>query len=475
MAQADRSALRRGTDIDGYRIVRKIADGGFGITYLARQLSFERQVAIKEYLPRELAARGKDRITVEPKSAEDRDDFEAGLAQFRAEGQTLVSFEHPNIVTAHDFREANGTAYLVMQHVPGKSLKDLLAERGPLPEAKLREILEPLMTGIEAVHDAGFLHRDIKPENIIVRADCTPVLVDFGAARCARDKQDDDEAVALTPGYAPHEQYFANGAQGPWTDIYALGATLYTAISGLVPSDATRRARGDNYVSATKVARGEYSPSLVAAIDAALAIRPEDRPQSIQDFRDILESDYEQGATITPKHVDDEEDEIAPAHTLPRQPRAWMRGAIAAVMLAALGGTGYWGWQQYEAAQEYRMTAEELQRRAEAEARARQAAAEARQEEGRLLRYAAELKRQAEERARAKAIREAQIRAAEARRRAEAQRQEDAQAQRLAAELRRAEDARRRAAQAQRQQAQRSDGGNPLKSLGKFFGSLLPR
>ena len=127
MSTQERRALRKGFEIDGYRIERKIADGGFGITYLATQLSIERNVAIKEYLPRDLAARARDRVMVEPKSPDERADFESGLAQFRAEGKTLVSFEHPNIVTAHDFREANGTAYLGMQHVPGKSLKDLLA------------------------------------------------------------------------------------------------------------------------------------------------------------------------------------------------------------------------------------------------------------------------------------------------------------------------------------------------------------
>ena len=141
MPSPERSALKKGHEIDAYRIERKIADGGFGITYLAQQKTFERPVAIKEYLPRDLAVRVRRGALVEPRSADHAQDFQDGLDQFREEGKTLVSFEHPNIVTAHDFREANGTAYLVLQYVPGKSLKARLDEHGPLSESELMPII----------------------------------------------------------------------------------------------------------------------------------------------------------------------------------------------------------------------------------------------------------------------------------------------------------------------------------------------
>lgn len=290
-APADRriaDALGAGYRFDGYRIERVVAAGGFGITYLAHQLAFERRVAIKEYVPHALARRGADGVSVEPASPRDEADFAFGLERFRVEGKTLVSFEHPHIVRGYDFREANGTAYLVMQFVEGSSLLELLQRRGALPEARLRRILMPLLDGLQQVHAAGFLHRDIKPGNIIVRPDCAPVLVDFGAARCALGRRGRHLTSIVTSGFAPIEQYSDHARQGPWTDIYALGATLYYAITGRMPPDAVGRAARDDVVAAADAGAGRYTASFLSAIDRALALRAADRPQSVAEFRLLL-------------------------------------------------------------------------------------------------------------------------------------------------------------------------------------------
>ena len=290
-APADRriaDALGAGYRFDGYRIEHVIAAGGFGITYLAHQLAFERRVAIKEYVPHALARRGADGVSIEPASPRDEADFAFGLERFRVEGKTLVSFEHPHIVRGYDFREANGTAYLVMQFVEGSSLLELLQRRGALPEARLRRILIPLLDGLEQVHAAGFLHRDIKPGNIIVRPDCAPVLVDFGAARCALGRRGRHLTSIVTSGFAPIEQYSDHARQGPWTDIYALGATLYYAITGRMPPDAVGRAARDDVVAAAETGAGRYSGTFLHAIDRALALQAADRPQSVAEFRVLL-------------------------------------------------------------------------------------------------------------------------------------------------------------------------------------------
>lgn len=283
-----RTPLPPGFQLDGYRIEQQIAVGGFGITYLAQQLAFERKVAIKEYLPFEIAVRNQDGTSVEPRSPGDAGDFEHGLARFRDEGKTLVSLQHPNIVSAYDFREANNTAYLVMQYVEGKNLNDLLREQSPLSERRIREILFPLLDGVEQVHAAGFLHRDIKPSNIIIRPDCTPVLVDFGAARKARGRNGENPTRIVTSGYAPIEQYSEGSKQGPWTDIYALGATLYYVITGAPPPDAVGRVGNDALVRAVEAGAGRYRKAFLSAIDRALARDAADRPQSIAEFRAIF-------------------------------------------------------------------------------------------------------------------------------------------------------------------------------------------
>ena len=284
-----RHGLARGFEIHGYRIERVLGSGGFGVTYLATEVAINRPVAIKEYLPHGIAARSRDDVSVAPLTQEDRENFDWGLGRFRREAQTLVAFHHPNIVAVFSYFEANGTAYLVMAYEDGDSLAAILEKRKTLPEAELRGWLTPLLSGLAHVHDAGFLHRDIKPGNIYVRKDGSPVLLDFGAARLAVGSRSQSLTSIVSAGYAPFEQYTTRGNQGPWTDIYALGGVLYRAVTGQRPPDAPDRIRDDPYQPAAKAARGKYSAGLLAAIDAALVVDEEQRPQSLEQWLPVFD------------------------------------------------------------------------------------------------------------------------------------------------------------------------------------------
>jgi len=282
------SALPNGFQLQEYRIDRILGYGGFGITYLATDTNLDKAVAIKEYLPNELAVR-TDGSTVKAKTRDDQDDFRWGLDRFVDEARTLARFRHANLVPVHRFFEAHGTAYMVMEYEPGESLADILrrtTERAP--EAEVRALLAGVLSGLEVVHAAGFLHRDIKPSNIIVRPDGTPVLIDFGAARQAVGRRSRNITSIVTPGYAPLEQYTVEGNQGPWTDIYAIGAVLYQILSGKPPPDATSRARNDPYKPLGMDTASPYSQQLRDAIDWALRFDEADRPQSIAQWREAL-------------------------------------------------------------------------------------------------------------------------------------------------------------------------------------------
>jgi len=285
MAQDHKIALPNGYEFDGYRIESVLGAGGFGITYRALELSIGRQVAIKEFLPSGIATRHSDHSSVQPISSSDTEDFEWGLDRFRKEAQTLVSFRHPNIVAVLRFFNANGTAYMVMQYEEGESLGSILRRAKRLEQSELEEILVPLLDGLEEVHRAGFLHRDIKPDNIYIRLDGSPVLLDFGAARQAVGRKSQSVTAIVSGGYSPFEQYSEEGNQGPWTDIYALGAVMYHGVAGKKPPDSLTRVREDAMAPAVVVGRGKYDPIFLKAIDVALAVYEEDRPQSVAEWR----------------------------------------------------------------------------------------------------------------------------------------------------------------------------------------------
>jgi serine/threonine protein kinase len=285
-----------------YRIERVLGHGGFGITYLATDTALRKKVAIKEYLPAQFAVR-TDGATVKPRTRRLADDYRWGLERFLEEARTLARFRHPSIVPVLRFFEAHGTAYIVMEHEEGRPLADLLMRPGRLPPGRVRALLDGIMNGLERIHAAGFLHRDIKPSNIIVRSDGSPVLIDFGAARQALLRSGATLTSIVTPRYAPLEQYQADTEQGPWTDIYALAAVTYHAITGDPPPEAVARVRKDpcRILAGSHVAG--YGQTFLAAVDRGLAVHAEERPRTISDWR----------AAMGPPPADAREADVAPA------------------------------------------------------------------------------------------------------------------------------------------------------------------
>ena len=286
MTQTHRQALPKGYMLHEYQLDRVLGAGGFGLTYLGWDTSLDKPVAIKEYLPNDLAVRETDH-SVMPKSHQDEDNFQWGLERFLDEARTLAKFKHPNIIAVHRYFDANNTAYIVMEFAEGETLDEVL-KRGVLEEPRLLSVLMPLLDGLEEVHRGDFLHRDIKPGNIVIRPDGSPVLLDFGSARQAIGSRSRSITSVVTPGYAPIEQYSARGNQGPWTDIYALGAVAYKAVSGETPPDVTERVRHDPMRPASEVCRGKYSGPLLNSIDWALSVEEETRPQDVTSWRKLM-------------------------------------------------------------------------------------------------------------------------------------------------------------------------------------------
>jgi serine/threonine protein kinase len=278
--KVDYVALPAGTLIGRYQVASVLGQGGFGITYLARDTQLGRDVALKEYLPAALAVR-PDGSSVLPRSTEVADDFGWGRSRFIEEGRTLANLhEAPSIVKVFDFLEANGTAYIVMELLRGRTLEEQVKAEGPLPPAGLQAILGPLLAGLHKVHATGFLHRDIKPANIMLGADGKPTLIDFGAARAAMADRTKTMTAIFTPGYAAPEQ-FTSARQGPWTDIYGLSATLHYAITGRAPPSAFDRLMEDAYEPLARVAPQGFDGRLLRSIDAGLSLAPDQRPPSI--------------------------------------------------------------------------------------------------------------------------------------------------------------------------------------------------
>jgi serine/threonine protein kinase len=283
-------ALTPGTELVGdFRIERVLGVGGFGITYLADEIALARSVTIKEYFPSDFAARGADQGAV-PRSSDCAGDYKWGLDRFIEEAQTLARFDHRNICRVYRYFRANNTGYMVLQFEEGASLKGWLKGLGRAPrQAEIDKIVAPLLDALEMIHNAEFLHRDIAPDNIMVRKDGSPVLIDFGSARGDIARHSRTVSALVKPGYSPYEQYAETGArQGPWTDIYALGATLYHAVTGKRPPDSPSRVVKDDYVKAKDAALASYRPRFLAAIDRALDLEIDRRPKSVAAWRGDL-------------------------------------------------------------------------------------------------------------------------------------------------------------------------------------------
>jgi serine/threonine protein kinase len=283
---SDVAALEPGQTVYEYRIDKVLGGGGFGITYLAQDVNLQLPVAIKEYFPADVAVRGEDR-SVRVRTPEGASRFDWGLERFVDEARALASFRHPNIVKVLRYFKENGTAYIVMDYESGDPLKHWVVQQRGLDQAALLQLVFPLLDGLEAVHKLNFLHRDIKPDNIYIRADGSPVLLDFGAAR--RVSADHDMTNIVSPGFAPFEQYHSKGNQGPWTDLYSLGAVLYWMTTGRKPLEAAARVREDTMPRAVDVAsRTAFGEPLLQAIDWALQPHEKDRPQSVAALREAL-------------------------------------------------------------------------------------------------------------------------------------------------------------------------------------------
>lgn len=284
------NVLANQTRLGEFEIIGLIGEGGFGIVYLALDHSLERRVAIKEYMPSSLATRGYG-LQVSVKSPRHAETFEAGLRSFVNEAKLLAFFDHPALVKVHRFWEANGTAYMVMPYYEGVTLKQALRDRREAPsEQWLKSLLEPLIDALELMHARQCYHRDIAPDNLLILNDGRPVLLDFGAARRVIGDMTQALTVILKPGFAPVEQY-AEGPemnQGPWTDVYALAALIYYALSGKAPTPSVARMMNDTLAPAAHIGVGRYSPGFLRAIDAALVLHPERRTSSMTLFRDQL-------------------------------------------------------------------------------------------------------------------------------------------------------------------------------------------
>jgi serine/threonine protein kinase len=275
------NALAAGSAVQEYRVEKLLGVGGFGLTYLATDANLNLRVALKEYLPGDIALRGPGQ-TIGPRSSDAAETFGWGKQRFLDESRTLASFRHPNIVRVMRFFEANGSAYMVMEFVEGAALGEWVKSRRPIVEAQAAAIAAPLLDGLQVVHNAGFLHRDIKPGNIYVREDGSPVLLDFGSAR----QRSSQLTAIVTPGYAPFEQYHTQGNQGPWSDIYALAGVLYWMVTGNPPMEAAARVREDKMPSALSVGdHARFRSDFLTAIDWGLTPHEDKRPQSVAEWR----------------------------------------------------------------------------------------------------------------------------------------------------------------------------------------------
>ncbi len=283
--------LPDGTRLRDYEVTGLIGEGGFGIVYLAYDHSLQRRVAIKEYMPSAMASRSAHTPTVLVKSDRHADTFKAGLKSFVNEARLLARFDHPSLVKVYRFWEENGTAYMVMPYYEGPTLKRALAELGHVPdEAELRTWLRPLLDALAVMHAAHCFHRDIAPDNILLTPS-GPLLLDFGAARRVIGDMTHALTVVLKPGFAPIEQYgeVSSMAQGAWTDLYALASVVYAAVTGHPPMSSVERLMDDRLRPLSELAAGRYSEPFLTAIDAALAVRPADRPQDVAAFRVLLD------------------------------------------------------------------------------------------------------------------------------------------------------------------------------------------
>ena len=286
MASTKNLSLPIGYKLQDYEIIKVLSSGGFSFVYLARDKD-NTTVAIKEYLPTSIALR-REGSTIQA----DPDNvvlFKHGLKCFFDEGLALAKIEHKNIVRVINFFRANDTVYMVMQYELGKSLQDyILGQEELVSEKFIRRVFSQLCNGLREVHTQKLLHMDIKPANVYIRMDGSPVLLDFGSARQTLSSANSKITPSFTPGYASPEQYYDRKLLGPWSDIYSIGATMYSCLSRTAPLAADLRIKNDLLMPAVKVGKEHYSPGLLEIIDQCLSLDYLERPQSLFALQKML-------------------------------------------------------------------------------------------------------------------------------------------------------------------------------------------
>jgi len=333
------SCLGLGARLGEFEIARIIGIGGFGIVYLAFDHSLQRNVAIKEYMPAALAAR-TDTGAVVVKSNRQAETFRVGLKSFVNEAHLLAQYDHPSLLKVYRFWEANGTAYMAMPFYEGITLKQTIKNlNGSAPDERwLKEILRPLADALALIHRGSCFHRDIAPDNILILKSGQPLLLDFGAARRVIGDMTHALTVILKPGYAPIEQYAEtpNLKQGAWTDIYALAAVVYFAISGQAPVPSVARMMSDPLVPIAKLGAGRYSAAFLRGIDKAMSVRPEQRPQSIAELCNLLDLGEVQQEAKSPPAIKASTGKTPTAN--PRRDKSVLRFVASTAALLSVGG-----------------------------------------------------------------------------------------------------------------------------------------
>ena len=282
-----------GTRLAEFEITGVIGEGGFGIVYMTFDHSLRRPVAVKEYMPASIALRGEDRGVV-VRAKRHQPTFDTGLRSFINEARLLAQFDHPALIKVHRFWEQNGTAYMAMRYYEGSTLKEIIQhDPAAVNEAWLRPMLESILQALETLYAENILHRDISPDNILIQENGDAVLLDFGSARQVINDLSQSLTVILKPGYAPIEQYADDSTmtQGPWTDIYALSAVMYLAITKRPPPTSVARMVTDTMKPLADDPQTGFSTPFLTAIDQGLQIRPDQRPQTINAFRRLLQVD----------------------------------------------------------------------------------------------------------------------------------------------------------------------------------------
>lgn len=285
MSKQKPAPLPADTVIGGYRVVRRISAGGFGVVYLAVDKEGQ-QVAIKEYLPSALTVRDQGEL-VPHVAPEKLSLYRLGLKSFFDEGRSLAQISHPSVVSVLNFFRQNETVYMVMNYLEGATLQDFIVTARDLKKQKvfrestIRSLFDEILRGLRIVHQHKMLHLDLKPANIFITDDNKAVMIDFGAAREVLNKEGNFTRPMYTPGFAAPEMYRRDSTMGPWTDIYAIGACIYSCMQGYPPNDAPQRLEKDRLALSLTRMRGVYSDNLIEVVEWCMSLDPLSRPQSV--------------------------------------------------------------------------------------------------------------------------------------------------------------------------------------------------